>query len=773
MQVTFLASSVTKIFMTPLPTNSKSKFDLTVVIKTLLAYEVHWILMVELFVLGILAAVVGYVFARPSYLSTCVIKAYRYLDSTQTAMQPAGGGVSIPLRAIGGNMETPYVILEAGKRIGLAGPKTTYRGFRDDVVPKVRIGYLDGDLIEMTIEAFSPTAVEELPKALIEVYESNRAKIRMEMREKAVQKYMDELAVMRERVSKQLDARLKFEEESAIATTQVELEHLSDVPVQIVKLRHRREEMELTRQVLIKQGEKLGTIGQLALLTSNSNGTTASGTSLETGRLVRSNANGPVTFKSPDTTSRTEVVVQPAMVEGLVPWKNLEKRKRTLEEQLRMDSTKYREDHQGIKDLKEEIKKVESALELELSVARQAFEIESAQVKAELEQYEAKLPEYHKVVKNYDEKRLGYDLMQRSQLAWDNAYEKLAKQIEGLELDGLGSPVNLELKGFTEMRNVIPVSPSRSKLATLGLLIGIGAALGVPFLMRQTDSSVNSLEEFTTTIGLRGIGLIPRTDEAVLQELNRSPAIGAMIPNALLENFRLIRSSILLSPSPSGEEKVIMVTSARPGEGKSTIACNTGWAFASIGEKTLVIDCDLRRGRVANIAGVDNETGLTTTLIGQTKFEDCLKKSSAVNLWVLPRGPIIQGTTELLNTPTFANLLEQLKKQFTRIILDTPPVLGLSETAFLQNYAAGILLVVRAQKTPRKDVVEAVETLRKLDAYFYGFVLNDVDFSKRLNSYQYYYYSSNYYDLNWEAGEEGNHPTTNDEKSATFFSDRS
>lgn len=750
--------------MIPKPLNQKSKFDMTVLIRSLLSYEAHWILMTELFVLGILAASVGYVFSRPSYLSTCVIKAYRYLDSAQTAMQPTGGGISIPLRAIGGNMETPYVILEAGRRLGLAGPKTTYRGFRDDVVPKVRIGYLDGDLIEMTIEAFSPLAVEELPSALIEVYESSRAKIRTEMREKAVQKYMDELAVMRERVSKQLDARLKFEEESAIATTQVELEHLSDVPVQIVKLRHRCEEMELTRQVLLKQGDKLGTVGQLALLTNYSSDSGAAGTNLETGRLVRSNANGPVTFKSPVTTNRTEVVVQPSMVEGLVPWKNLEKRKRTLEEQLRLDSTKYREDHQGIKELKEELKKVESALELELSVARQAFEVKSAHVKAELEQYEAKLPEYHKVVKSYDEKRLGYDLMQRSQLAWDNAYEKLAKQIEGLELDEVGSPVNLELKGFTEMRNVIPVSPSKSKLATLGLLIGVGAALGVPFLMRQTDSTVNSLEEFAASLGLKGIGLIPKTDEAVLQELNRSPAIGALVPNALLENFRLIRSSILLSPAPSGAEQVIMVTSARPGEGKSTIACNAGWAFASIGEKTLVIDCDLRRGRVANITGVDNDTGLTTTLIGQTKFEDCLRKSSAVNLWVLPRGPIVQGATELLNTPAFASLLEELKKQFTRIILDTPPVLGLSETAFLQNYAAGVLLVVRAQKTPRRDVVEAVETLRKLDAYFYGFVLNDVDFSKRLNSYQYYYYSSSYYDLNWDQAEEDKEVSRNLEK---------
>jgi len=141
---------------------------------------------------------------------------------------------------------------------------------------------------------------------------------------------------------------------------------------------------------------------------------------------------------------------------------------------------------------------------------------------------------------------------------------------------------------------------------------------------------------------------------------------------------------------------------------------------------------------------------MTALLLGRIKLADALQQSTAENLWVLPRGPILQGTTELLNTPVFENLLSELKQQFDRIILDTPPVLGLSETAFLQNHAGGVVLVVKSETTPRKDVVEAVGTLRKLGAHFYGFVLNDVDFNRRINSYQYYYYSSNYYDFNWE-----------------------
>jgi Mrp family chromosome partitioning ATPase len=133
--------------------------------------------------------------------------------------------------------------------------------------------------------------------------------------------------------------------------------------------------------------------------------------------------------------------------------------------------------------------------------------------------------------------------------------------------------------------------------------------------------------------------------------------------------------------------------------------------------------------------------------------EKCIQKSEADHLWLLPRGAVVAGTTELLNTSCFTTILESLKQKYDRIILDTPPVLGLSETAFLQSHAEGVVLVVKSASTPRKDVEDAFQALSKLDAHFYGFVLNRVDFSKRSNHFHYYYYSASYYDSNWEETE--------------------
>jgi capsular exopolysaccharide synthesis family protein len=592
---------------------------------------------------------------------------------------------------------------------------------------------------------------------LIEAYTEENKKRRLEYRDKALGRYLEELEVMRTRVMEQLDSKLKYEEESALASAQIELEKLSDIPVQLVRTKYRLSEIRRISEVVKEQGTALGTVGQLSLLTSIAQDKSDN---LSNGRLVRGDqsttprAGDPVRFQQPGGEGGlTQVVIQPDIVEGLAPWKDLEKKKRGLEETERLSRTKYLPDHPEMRRLRDEIKSVDAALELELEVAKKASDTQIAQLTQELTDLEAKLPDYYSATKDYDQKRVGYDLMRRGQLAWDNAYERLAKQLEMMETDSGYDSIELELQHFTEMRDQIPVSPGKNQTATMGLLLGLMLAFGVPVFLRRMDSTVNDLNEFESSLGIPGLGLVPTTDPTVLNEINRSPAIGASVPNALLENFRLIRSGILLNPSPKGEAKTIMFTSARPGEGKTTTAVNVGWAFASQGDRVVVIDCDLRRGRIHDVTGLPNRPGMTDLLMGRATLQECLKKSPADNLWIISRGDVLPGTTELLNTDTFGAILDQLRGHFDRILLDTPPVLGLSETAFLQNYAEGVVLIVRSERTARKDVQDAFVLMQKLGAYFYGFVLNDVDFSRIANQYYYYYYSAQYYDSNWEEGD--------------------
>ncbi len=742
----------------PHTSGKPDKLDGSKLLRLILQYEDYWRLMGLLFAFGLLAGTAYYVYARATYESTALVRINQFVDATREASGTRRENNIATMRALSRQLGSDFYQLEAAKRLGIAGAAMTPQELRGAYIPAVRIGFLDQQHMQIRVVAFRPRIVREFPQAMIDAYEGTRKRLREEFRDKAIQRYVEELAEVRAKVTSQLDSRLKFEEESALASAQIELERLSNVPVQQVRVRYKLEEMDRIAKVLKDQEGSLSTPGKLALLTSVS---TDKDDPLAAGRIIRRTGDPrigtPATFQSPEMAKEfTQVVVQPDMIEGIQPWLELDKKRRSLEEKLIANRARYLEDHPEMIKIRDELREVTSALELELEVAGKAFELERERLKEQLVELDAKLPAYYQAAKSYDEKKLSYELMEKGQLAWDKAYQQLAQQIEGLEFsDTDQSALSLEFRGFTDIRSEVPVSPNKTKLLMLGCLLGLGLAGGVPFLLRQMDSTITDLNEFEGTLGIPGIGIVPLSNPKVLEEVNRSSTLDAKVPNALLECFRLIRSSILLNPGPKGEPRVIMLTSARPGEGKTTVSANVAWAFSSMGEKTLLIDCDLRRGRVHGVAGIPNLPGLTRLLTGEAQLDDCLVKSPADNLWLLPRGPVLAGTTELLNTEVFSRILTELRGRFSRIVLDTPPVLGLSETAFLQNHADGVVLVVKAAATTRSDASLAFQQLQKLGGHFYGFVLNQVDFSKVQNQYYYYYYSSNYYDSNWDEAEEG------------------
>ena len=296
------------------------------------------------------------------------------------------------------------------------------------------------------------------------------------------------------------------------------------------------------------------------------------------------------------------------------------------------------------------------------------------------------------------------------------------------------------------MRDVDPISPNKMKLLMIAFGLGLGLAVGVPSLVRFMDTTAGTISDLEIATGSKGIGIIPQTAPHLLEEIFRSPVIDAKVPNFLLESFRIVRSSVVLNPNRHGQSQVIMVTSARPSEGKTTIAANLAWAFNSVGERVLLVDCDLRRGRVAKVTKLENDPGLTRLLLGQSSQAEAIEKTPADKLDVIPRGPVIAGTTELLCQEVFEEMVIGWRKSYDRIILDTPPVLGLSETVSLQRLADGVVLIVRSESTRLADVASAVENLKKAEAHIFGVVLNCVDLTKLNNYYYYYYYSPEYYE---------------------------
>ena len=207
------------------------------------------------------------------------------------------------------------------------------------------------------------------------------------------------------------------------------------------------------------------------------------------------------------------------------------------------------------------------------------------------------------------------------------------------------------------------------------------------------------------------------------------------------EAYRTLRTNIQFS-SLDKELKVILVTSSGPGEGKSTTSANLAVVMAQSGKKTLLIDCDLRKPKLHRFFEDSNKVGLTNYIIGQATFEEAIKKTMVENLYLLSSGKRPPNPSELLNSNKMKQFIAILKENFDYIILDTPPIIMVTDAQILAQYADGCILVVASAQAERDAAIRAKLLLEKGDTKIIGVVLNKLDITSKKyygHYYQYYY----------------------------------
>lgn len=201
------------------------------------------------------------------------------------------------------------------------------------------------------------------------------------------------------------------------------------------------------------------------------------------------------------------------------------------------------------------------------------------------------------------------------------------------------------------------------------------------------------------------------------------------------ESYRTLRTNIQYS-SFDKEYRVIVVTSSEPGEGKSTTAGNLALSIAQDNKKVILIDCDLRKPSIHKKFKISNLVGLSDVMVGKEELTKVVHRYGK-NLVILTSGKIPPNPSEMLSSKTMSNLIETLKESFDYIILDTPPVQAVTDSQILSTKADGTILVVRAERTKKESVQNAVNLLKKVNANIIGTVLNGVDLKR--NKYYYYY----------------------------------
>jgi capsular exopolysaccharide synthesis family protein len=207
------------------------------------------------------------------------------------------------------------------------------------------------------------------------------------------------------------------------------------------------------------------------------------------------------------------------------------------------------------------------------------------------------------------------------------------------------------------------------------------------------------------------------------------------------EQYRTIRSNVDFSQIDT-ELKTIMLTSSGPGEGKSTTAANLAVVMAQQGKKVLLIDADLRKPTMHYTFRLTNTTGLTTMLRKLSKFEETIQKTEVDNLFVLTSGPIPPNPAELLSSVEMASFITHALTLFDTVIIDTPPILAVTDAQVLANLCDGTILVVRSGVAEKDAALKAKDLLTKAKAKILGVVLNGKPMTKGSGYYYYSYYGN-------------------------------
>jgi capsular exopolysaccharide synthesis family protein len=270
-----------------------------------------------------------------------------------------------------------------------------------------------------------------------------------------------------------------------------------------------------------------------------------------------------------------------------------------------------------------------------------------------------------------------------------------------------------------------------------GLMLGALFAVGRDFL----DQRLRSAEEIKHVTGLPLLGVIPHI-QGNLTPAQRALQLHSDPMSDVAEGYRTVRTAVYFG-SPAGTVKTLLITSASPGEGKSTLASNLAIAMAQAGNRILLLDADFRKPTQQKNWNIDRNLGLSNVLAGNQTLDEAIRPTPVAGLEVLPCGPIPANPSEILNSQMFADVLADVSERYDMVLLDSPPVMPVTDARILAASADATLLAVRAERTQRKAAIFARDTLRSVGARLLGVVVNDVP--RRKGLYGYYYSDAQLY----------------------------
>ncbi len=318
--------------------------------------------------------------------------------------------------------------------------------------------------------------------------------------------------------------------------------------------------------------------------------------------------------------------------------------------------------------------------------------------------------------------------------------ERLKKVRDVLEMRWLEEKIELRIpKKIVEVREeAVPpkennfVSPKRALNVILSLIVGLGCGIGLAFFVEYLDTSVKTIEDIETSLGVPVLGVIPQKVQPFTDPRARSEHA---------EAYRVLRTNIRFSKQAQNG-KTFCVTSGSIGEGKSLTVFNLGCVCADTGDKVMVVDSDLHRPKQHKIMGQSNSIGFANVLAGENSLDEALVKTEYFDF--LPSGRLELGSHGLLNTSRVRGIIDEFKSLYDIVIFDSAPVIGVSDALMLASEMDGVLMVIQHRKYPKAVSNRAKEMIESTGANLVGVVLNNINISRDYSYYYHHYHSYQY-----------------------------
>lgn len=407
-----------------------------------------------------------------------------------------------------------------------------------------------------------------------------------------------------------------------------------------------------------------------------------------------------------------------------------------LEARIKERSVVWKDKHPKMRSLLQEREALRDAVNSLMKLQGDNVEQQKSSIRAAISTLDLSIGEQNKKSADANEKDAEFQTLEAKVKEKETTLAAAQERVQNIALMAGKNDIFIKLGKATEE---MEVPKDVAKHLLIGLIGGLVLGSAILIFRDKADDRLTSSSEMMEQFNEPILGQIP---DVMAQKGNLLPLLQPDDERySFAEAFRSLRSSLIFMPNQQALQ-TLLVTSAIPNEGKSTITANLGITMAAAGAKIVLVDADLRRGDLASLFDADGRTGLSNVLRGEVNWRDAAQTTKYENLTLLPRGPVTNQSSELLLLPSLEALLDELRGEFDLVLFNTAPILATDDTSSLAPHFDGSLMVIRAQFTSARLTHNALNSLYQRQVNVLGLILNCVD--TEMPDYYYYQYS-NYY----------------------------